>query len=363
MLNSELKEEFSSGDPLANLVLNKWHWPIWILPLLMIIFAAIYLFLVGGSLGYLRSRSGIVGTLDDPATLLTSFVVQPVIVAYYLWLPGKTWKMFKSLDKNNVVPTDVGTGFYSSFVSDIARTSNNRLISLIFVGVGIIVTIWIYFIIQQFGTDWSAHLRWPVLVFDIPAAFLTVYAVTCIVWRIIIIQLGLDKLYSKFKINLQPLHQDGAGGFAAVGNLVGSYLYCILVVALFTISMGITSYVEQGFLPFYVILLFILLPIFTCVIFFLPLRSSHRAMKNNRDELLENLSNKFENIKVGFYNNEDLPPKEELNKIGELIESYSQIRRIYPTWPINTLVLRSFGATLFGSSLPLLLALIEKFTR
>ena len=363
MLSSKSKEEFISGDPLANLVLNKLHWSIWILPLLMIIFAAIYLFLVGGSLGYLRSRSGIVGTLDDPATLITSFIVQPIIVAYYLWLPSKTWKMFKTLDKNNVIPTDSGTGLYSSFVSDIARKSNNRLTSLIFVGVGIILTIWIYSIIQQFGTDWSAHLRWPVLIFDIPAAFLTVYAVAYIVWRIIIIQWGLDKFYRKFKINLQPLHQDGAGGLAAVGNLVGSYLYCILVVALFTIASGTTSYIEQGFLPIYVIILFILLPIFTCVVFFLPLRSSHRAMRNNRDEFLENLSNKFENIKVGFYNNDDLPPKEELNKIGELIESYSQIRRIYPTWPINTLVLRSFGATLFGSSLPLFLALIEKFTR
>jgi hypothetical protein len=363
MLNSEFKEEFSSGDPLANIVLNKWHWPIWILPLLMIIFAAIYLFLVGGSLGYLRSRSGIVGTLDDPATLLTSFIVQPIIVAYYLWLPGKTWKMFKSLEKNSVIPADSGTGQYSGFVSDIASTSNNRLMSLIFVGVAIILTIWIYLIIQQFGTDWSAHLRWPVLIFDIPAAFLTVYAGTYIVWRIIIIQWGLDTLFRKFRINLQPLHQDGAGGLAAVGNLVGSYLYCILVVALFTISMGITSYIEQGFLPFYVILLFILLPVFTCVVFFLPLRSSHRAMSDNRDELLENLSNKFENIKAGFYSSEDLPPEEELNKIGELIESYSQIRRIYPTWPINTMVLRSFGATLLGSSLPLLLALIDKLAR
>ena len=363
MLISEFREKFNSGDPLANLVLNKWHWPIWVLPLLMIIFAAIYLFLVGGSLGYLRSRSGIVGTLDDPATLLTSFIVQPIIVAYYLWLPSKTWKMFKTLNNNNVIPTDSGTDQYSSFVSDIARKSNNRFISLIFVGVGVILTIWIYFIIQQFGTDWSAHLRWPVLVFDIPAAFLTVYAATYIVWRILIIQLGLDNLYRKFKINVQPHHQDGAGGLAAVGNLVGSYLYCILVVALFTISMGITSYIEQGFLPFYVILLFILLPIFTCVVFFLPLRTSHQAMRNNRDEFLENLSNKFETIKVEIYRDEDLPPKEDLSKIGELIESYSQIRRIYPTWPINTLVLRSFGATMLGSSLPLILALIDKVTR
>jgi hypothetical protein len=228
MLSSESKEQFISGDPLTNSILNKWQWPIWLLPLLMIIFAAIYLFLVGGSLGYLRSRSGIVGTLDDPATLLTSFIVQPIIVAYYLWLPGKTWKMFKTLDKNNVIPTDSGTGLYGSFVSDVARISNNRKISIIFVGVGILVTIWIYFIIQQFGTDWSAHLRWPVLIFDMPAAFLTIYAVTYIVWRILIIQWGLDKLYQKFKINVQPLHQDGAGGLAVIGNLVGSYLYCLL---------------------------------------------------------------------------------------------------------------------------------------
>lgn len=363
MLKAEFSEDFSSGDPLANLVLNKWRWPLWVLPLLMIIFAAIYLFLVGGSLGYLRTRSGIVGTLDDPATLLTSFIVQPIIVAYYLWLPGKTWKMFTTLNKNNVIPTDSGTDQYSSFVSDIARRSNNRIISIIIVGVGVILTIWIYFIIQQFGTDWSAHLHWPVLVFDMPAAFLTVYAVTYIVWRILIIQLGLDKLYREFKINVQPLHQDGAGGLAAVGNLVGSYLYCILVVFLFTISMAITSYIEQGFLPLYVILLFILLPVFTSMVFFLPLRSSHRAMRINRDEFLENLSNKFETIKVGIYRDDDLPPKEDLNKIGELIESYSQIRRIYPTWPINTLVLRSFGATLLGSSLPLILAAIDKFTR
>jgi hypothetical protein len=363
MLSSESKEEFISGDPLANLVTSKWRWPIWVLPLSMIIFAAIYLFIVGGSLGYLRSRSGIVGTLDDPATLLTSFIVQPIIVAYYLWLPGKTWEMFKSFDNNNVIPTDSGTGLYESFVSDVARISNNRKTSFIFVGIGIIVTIWIYFIIQQFGTDWSAHFRWPVLFFDIPAAFLTIYAVTYIVWRILIIQWGLDKLYRKFNINVQPLHQDGAGGLAAVGNLVGSYLYCLLTVALFAISQGIITYIEQGYLPFYVIIQFILLPVFTCVVFFLPLRSSHRAMRNNRDQFLENLSIKFEETKIGFYTNEELPSKEELSKLGVLIEYYSQIRRIYPTWPINTLVFRSFGATLLGSSLPLILALIDKFTR
>ena len=363
MLSSELKEVFSSGDPLANLVLNKWRWPIWLLPLLMIIFAAIYLFLVGGILGYLRTQSGIVGTLDDRATLLTSFIVQPVIVGYYLWLPSKTWEMFKTLDETKVIPADSGSGQYSSFVSVTASKSNNRLISVILVGVGIGVTIWIYFIIQQFGTDWAAHLRWPVLLFDIPAAFLTMYAVAYTVWRILVIQWGLDKLYGNFEINVQPLHQDGAGGLAAVGNLVGSYLYCIVVVALFAIAMGITSYIEQGFLPLYIILIFISLPIFTCVVFFLPLRSSHRAMRNSRNEVLENLSNKFEAIKVGLYSDEELPSKEELNKVGVLIDSYSQVQRIYPTWPINTFVLRSFGATLLGSSLPLILALIDKFTR
>ncbi|MHA1511843.1 MAG: hypothetical protein ACTSRX_09005 [Promethearchaeota archaeon] len=358
-----MKKEFTSGDPFANLVMNKWRWPIWILPLLMIIYAAIYLILVGGSLGYLRSQSGIVGTLDDPATLLTSFVVQPIIVGYYLWLPSKTWKMFKGLDTNSVIPADSETSQYSNYVSDIARISNNRLISIIFVGVGIIVSIWIYFIIQQFGTDWSAYLRWPVLLFDMPAAFLTVYAITYIVWRILAVQWGLDKLYRKFDINVQPLHQDGAGGLATVGNLVGSYLFCLFVVALFSISTGITSYIEQGYFPYYVIIQFILLPIFTCVVFFLPLRSSHRAMRNNRDKVLENLSNKFETIKVGFYNHKELPSKEELNKLGELIQSYSLIRKIYPTWPLNTLVIRSFGATLFGSSLPLILAFIDNFTQ
>jgi hypothetical protein len=363
MLSSRSKEEFVSGDPLINLVLNKWHWPIWVLPLVMIIFAFLYLFLVGSSLGYLRSRAGIVGTLDDPATLLTSFIVQPIIVAYYLWLPGKTWETFKYLAENDVISTDNDASLYSSFISDIARISNNRSIIIIIVGIGIFVTIWIYYIIQQFGTDWAAHLRWPVLLFDIPAAFLTMYAVTYIVWRILVIQWGLDKLYQKFEINVQPLHQDGAGGLAAVGNLVGSYLYCIVVVALFAISMGITTYIEQGYLPFYIILIFILLPIFTCVVFFLPLRSSHRAMKNSRDAVLENLSHKFESIKIGFFSNVELPSKEELNRVGELIESYSKIQRIYPTWPINTQVLRSFGAALLGSSLPLILAVIDKFIR
>jgi membrane-bound metal-dependent hydrolase YbcI (DUF457 family) len=101
---SEITLGSTDHDPLAILITKTWNWPYWVLPSLFLVSAVLVFLVLGDLLGFLRTNGDVLGSLDDPRQLIISFFIQPLIVAYYLWLPRRTWEMFESLARKNVIP-------------------------------------------------------------------------------------------------------------------------------------------------------------------------------------------------------------------------------------------------------------------
>jgi hypothetical protein len=361
MLTNELKEALIFSDPASHIVSRKWHWPLWLPPVLTVLWASIGLFYVAWLFGYIYGNKQIYGTLDVPSELAVALIFQPIIVWYHFSFSLRIVKMLDGLIENGVISTKE----YSQFeiqVKEIANSYSSKVFFFICLAFSLGITIWVTIFAFELKLGypfWMHSLKWPFLIFQVPQSFLVTYSATYTVFRISVLHYRLSNILNSITINVQPLHSDGAGGLSPIGQLVGSYLYWLLAASIFVTHSGWAAYFQYGKFPAYVILQFILLPFLVLLAFFIPLLSTHAAMQRNKQKALEKFNVEFSKkfILLGKKDTDNNLYKE----INDIIDTSKRIRSNFPVWPFNTSVIQNVSISIIASFLPLVFSLVEKY--
>jgi len=113
------------GDPVAYLIRNRWHINAYGLFLIMIATASVHMIVLPYLLGHFTSHGDVIGVLGVPYNLMNSFLVQPILCAYYLTMPSQSSEMFRHLRVNGVIRSRDLTS-YASTLDSIALVFSNR---------------------------------------------------------------------------------------------------------------------------------------------------------------------------------------------------------------------------------------------
>ena len=208
-----------------------------------------------------------------------------------------------------------------------------------------------------------------------PVIFIVVYALIFVVIDLIIIARVLNILMGKSRVKIEPFHPDKAGGLGFIGRFTANLSYLIGVLGILLFSRILQNpqslYDERSYVLLLGIGLYLVMaPIF----FFLPLRMTHVAMVNFRNNLLGEIAHKIESAmqELGVFPRyaEDILSKdnpvlgaEQIKELTDKIEHFNGLRDFVknnvPTWPFNTGSLRKFYGIILAPLVPTILSILR----
>jgi hypothetical protein len=185
--------------------------------------------------------------------------------------------------------------------------------------------------------------------------FAMTWMVCLLVFRAAIVVLWFNRLFQEFRVNVKPLHKDGAGGLAPLGNfsvkvgyLIGIYGVAVAATALaqsYLISGQFGSLVMTTPIVIMLTAYLVLAPI----AFFAPISTAHLAMKKARNDILARIAEQIEFDLAKIQNSLTLEADElkaSLDKIDQLNRAHILVSR-FPVWPFNTAnLVRFFSSVL-----------------
>lgn len=327
--------------------------------------------LVAWLAGNFRTTGITTGFIDDPA-FYTNVVFLTVIWAYYTWIPRGIATVFVKLDGNDIIDTPIPsekdgkevTQDFGTFVQKMQMLFGkwwwSVAVLIITVSAAIFLILPQYLIMGQSVSYTADTLN---LILALIWAGMGIYCILIILIFTILSIFWLRRLFRKFKMKIRPLHPDGAGGLAPLGQYTLMLSYLIALVGILLVVTPITrNYVVSGTLQFRwttelvagLIGYLILAPI----VFFSPLSVAHSAMEKAKDRLLLQIALRFDaeydkiHEKLGEKKLSNL--EDQLKDLKEL-QALHDTTNQFPVWPFNFSNLTRFSTTYLS---PILLAIL-----
>lgn len=313
------------------------------------------------SFGAWSSTGSRKGLFDDLAGCAIDFLMQPIIITYFVWIQTSGNELINSLFKEGILKPD------KQLKKDLDRRKQlieSPAVYYFTATLTIMSSIWFVVTYTNYFGPTASH-GWltasPIITWvRLPIFALAIYSVLLLLYDLAILIIALNKIFQKSKIKLNPLHPDRAGGMGAIGKFFANLGYAIGVIglteSLVVISEPIRVYTNSTL--FFSLLMIILYILFTPIIFFLPLLSSHKAMLQYKDNLLKNLSQEFTSA---FEELQECRSKNSrkfeslLRKTRNIREEFSIISEL-PVWPFNIGNARKYFSLVFS---PLLTAIVS----
>lgn len=345
------------SDPLATLLVEKWHLSPLTAGLGSIAIAAILALLTAFVTNTLWSRPGQTGLLQDQVPWIAAIIINPFIIGYYLWSFKAISRLIQTLDESDVV--------------DIDRAKIDRMSALIYYRKG--RNLWamasaacfgLVVCITQPGLEKSWASSTPLANFSITIDTLViVYAGTILVLNLIDNIRILHRLLKSKKLNVNPLHPDRCGGLQSLSNYSIKTAYLIAILGVWIGTIGV-QYITQGNGKYYwyvgfVVFLYIFL---SGACFFGPLLTVHRGMEKAKKELLHKIARQFEADYEMICNNlgeEAEVLKKRTEKIRELKTFYT-LTDEFPVWPFDVQIFRRYLLTVPTPLIVPLIGILQK---
>jgi hypothetical protein len=180
------------------------------------------------------------------------------------------------------------------------------------------------------GWKWAGFAQIPVILF-------TYYLIALLVIRIVVVYFILRDFF-KNSPAIQPLHPDNCGGLSSLGELsmklnLGVFLFGII--SFIAIYVNLKIYQRPIWYPLNIMTT---IGYFTgsSILFFLPMFSTHNAMKRSKNKMIQKISDRFlrtinNTIKIVEGNT---PIKDELDELDSLKKIYDVASKM-PVYPFN----------------------------
>jgi hypothetical protein len=236
------------------------------------------------------------GLSGEPADWIYEFLVHPVILGYLVWLQTAGGQLLTEL-VGRAVP---GSEDRLRRVLDKGRRRLQAWwVSPACMVLGLLFTIWFVRAFSEAAgpapyPSWITVHRAIAWVRS-PLVFVVFYALTLVIYHLIIITLTVSELLTNQEIRIEPFHPDRAGGLGFVGRFSANLGYLIGVLGLLLSIRMIQAPADFSDERMSVFLLGIVAYLVLApTVFFLPLWAVHRAMANYRERLLADVSAKFD---------------------------------------------------------------------
>ncbi len=183
------------------------------------------------------------------------------------------------------------------------------------------------------------------------------YATGISVIRLLLALIFTNWLFYSFKLQIKPLHADGAGGLGAMAQLLWASIGIMLWEALLLLASVLSRNLLWLSLSEMILLGAIYITL-TPALLIGWLIFPHRMMVKARDELLQPLTDEYQQALLQSLSSHEHDTRSLISgtrRLTALKQRYDLLRNTFPTWPLETNTLNRIGVTVI---LPLILPII-----
>ena len=313
------------------------------------------------------SLAGLPVSESVPLVSFQAFVIFPLCVVLYFAVPDFLAKPFMILEQSNSIgeSLDHEVGPYSQFREKMISSMGN--FAWMGLAVFTILYYWYYRLFTNVPSDPSQLLpegirtgmRIVLLLIYTPLLYMGVLTLG----RIFVGIPFIGRFFRSFKIQINPLSPDGAGGIGFVGQML---VTSALIATAFGVAATGLVYINlaAGNKPLgrmEIIILGLVYLVLTPFLFYSLLWSPHRALIKAREDALKPLAEEYQQVSMQDIHSKKKNVDAIKSKTDHLIEikrQYQLIEETFPVWPLDIRSLRSLLAT---SVLPAVSTLFSGF--
>jgi len=342
-----LTQAFCQKDPLYGLLKERWHLGATRIALGTAIVSFIVLWTELYLAGTPSSRSVLIVSLQ-------AFVIFPLAIILYFAVPDFLAKPFTVLEKADSIGESVeqNGGDYSAFRAKMIPAMGSLL--LFGIAILLIAYYWYYRLFTVVPSDPSQFLpieirvwvRIILLVIYTPLLYMGVLTIG----RLLVGLIFIDRFLRSFKIRVNPMNPDGAGGIGFVGQMLVTS--ALIATALGAGAAGLVYVnIAAGNNPLNrmeIIILGLIYLIMTPILFHSLMWAPHRALMTAREDFLRPLAEEYQKASTeGILSKKRSISviKSQTDYLLEIKRQYDLIKDTYPAWPLNVSSLRSLLAT------------------
>jgi len=352
-----LTRDVAGTDPLARILFERLRLAPLRFALAFFLAGAAYLFGLAAVFGYLFNRTGVTASLADPFNQLNFLVIFPGVAYYYLWQPGAIAGVYAAVDRL----ASIRSGQQDVLWLKIKWTHAHSRIWIAGLSVGLLSMVaGGYDNLSRLGLWWYAANPLMIGVLQLARGAIF-YMLTVSLTRHIAFTVCLSRCYRQFEMPLIVL-PTRSPGMRAVGQYAFSFTALAAIVALNLGTAPVLATKLGVDYPYQVAAYLILAPL----AFFLPMWQAHRYMARRRDNILNDLAERFQAEYARLLSCLEQPDQDSapiLERLNLLHASYQWTRKV-SSWPIDTELFYRLAATILAPfAFTLLQVLLDRFLR
>lgn len=298
------------------------------------------------------ARDGILGALHDPAYLLTMFVIIPLFLRTYVWMPDGVWGIFDGVRRNRLIREEDDAAYRAAMDGLAARYDRKWVVVALAVAAALQTLVVLGNL--QAPPTYNTMLSLRQFLFRIPYGVLAIYGAASVIihsalmgdWRY---------LFAGCEPQINPLHPDRAAGYGVFTRYTLNLLGIFVAVAVFIFTKFSYKHSPAGLyvpiLEIKTLLSLALILLFGLVVMYLPIGAASRAMRRAKLRQLETIAD-------GYFKEHEmvlslLQPgaasesgDDRVKKHLDRLEQYRQARALVeatPNSPINREAFGRFG--------------------
>lgn len=351
------KQRSHRSDPVACLLLNNLQLNFWGAGLLSIAISVSLALIVAWISQTLWSSNGSTGLLQDRFPWILIFIINPIVIGYYLWSFQAIDTVIYSLEESDVLEineTEIGEilrrYYYLRWRKYVAIVSAACFSFFVFV--------------TRFGLKdtWTSSAPLPILATTV-ATFMVVYMGSMLIINLITNIWILHQTLGNKKLNVNPLHPDRCGGLRSLSDYALKTAYLAAVLGLLVGIIEYQFFTRGDWQQYWYVHLTIPLHLSLAIAcFFGPLLAAHSGMRKAKEDLLNEIARQFqvdyEQIHDSLTGDAEVL-KKGTEKIKELRAFYT-LTDEFPVWPFDTQTFRRFLITVPAPLIPVLIAILQK---
>jgi hypothetical protein len=286
---------------------------------------------------------------------LTIFVIMPLFLRTYVWLPDGMFTLFQSLPRNHLVRRKDMPTYRDNVRILVERYDRKWALATLLLAI-ILETL---VVVLNFATNYPAFgniLTARLVLVRVPYGLLALYAASFVVVRSIL-NLDWEQLFRDIEPQINPLHPDQAAGYGAFTQYVANLLGIFVAIATFFFTKALFQPSGTGvyFHPeydFWILASTIFYLVAGFYIFlYIPTGAARRAIKQAKRRQSEAIAEQYraeqrnllEMTRQGGNDPQDLlAMKNQMEKM-KLLNENSALLESVPTSPINRHLLQRFG--------------------
>ena len=291
-------------------------------------------------------------SVKDIQIWLESFVSQPIVLYVYWTSITVIPNVFKSMHNNRVIrPRNDKT--VTQFLHELQSRLTSQSYNFIMLALVLLTLV----LFHRLG--WSTHRyqgphgSYPFNDFQ-QYILLSIHGFlrfTFLAWaiaRLLAFSYALRDWWEDFEAAVKPFHADGAGGLSRIGNTTWQYGLILGALGLFLggpIVVNVQNRLgdlQLGLLIIALVLLLIIVPL----AFFVPMWSTHRAMREARRRQLSTAAERLGAHWDELHRGQVVVDERQVEQLSSLVRLHEMALKFLPVWPFGGEVFSRYGLSL-----------------